>query len=193
LGQTATAEKIRIDGDLEFLSFGIQKSRRYHERLCAFYQGWRDAMKIVAVISGSGAFFLIFSGQEHVAGIISAFVAMWAILDIIAGPDKKSDIHGELAKRFTMLGARLAAAKPDIETYNAILAERYSIEADEPPCKRIIDIISRNDECRARDYSADQIAPISTAQRYLGYFFTFGMGRLERWKEQQQRDHLVDA
>lgn len=164
---------------IQDLSFGVNKSRRYHEFLCSFYTRWRDAMKVVTVISGSGAFFLITQGHKELAELVSAFVATWAILDVIFAPDKKADLHRELGQRFIDLARDIATAPHDRHSYQKLSARRLELEKDEPPCKRLVDLQARNDECRARGFPPECEVPLSRAQRRFGYFLTFGMARLE--------------
>ncbi|MGY3347147.1 MULTISPECIES: hypothetical protein [unclassified Bradyrhizobium] len=102
LGQAETAQE-RLNWDFYDLDFTVQRSRRYHEKLCGFYGVWRDWLKIVSVVAGSGVFVLLMASASHAAEIISAFVAAWAILDFIVEPTKKADQHCELGKKFTDL------------------------------------------------------------------------------------------
>jgi hypothetical protein len=186
LGQTNQA-KGELEQEFFSLDFSVHKSRRYHEKLAAFYGSWRDRMRVVTAIAGSGAFFIVVSGWQHTAVAITAFVALWAILDIIVMPDKKHDRHNELCKRFTSLAAKIQRSLLTKEALKELIAERLLIEENEPPCKRLVDIESRNDEWRSRGYSPDELAPLSGWQRVFGYFVTFGLPRLERWKAERQR------
>lgn len=63
---------------------------------------------------------------------------------------------------------------------------RLRIERDEPPVKRLVDLQARNDECRARNFAPEREVPLSGWQRRFGYFFTFGMARLENWSRSQR-------
>src|SRR5688572_24716946 len=92
------------------LDFSVRKSRRYHEKFCAFYGWWRDAVKVVTVIAGSGLFLLLIGDWKHTAEWLAAFVALWAMLDYLATPDKKAEKHCELNKRFIELGIRVQNA-----------------------------------------------------------------------------------
>lgn len=139
-------------------------------------------MKIATAIAGSGAFLLISSGWQDVATVVVAFIALWAVIDIIFAPDKKSDLHSDLRQKFISLAAEIEAAPRTKESLRALAADRLSIEAREPPCKRLVDLQARNDECRARGFLSSDLVPLSDSQRYLGYFATFGMSRLEKWK-----------
>jgi hypothetical protein len=186
LGQAEATEEEDIAESFYDLSFSAHKSRRYHERLASFYASWRNSARIVTAVSGSGAFLLVSSGQPG-AELASAFVALWGVMDIIMAPDKKADLHKELYRRFTVLARMVDSAEPDREKHRSLLAERLAIEELEPPCKRLVDLQARNDECRARDFPPEDLVPLNGAQRRLGCFATFGMSRLERWKSERQR------
>ncbi len=190
MGQAETeaeAEDLNgLEGDIFDLSFSINKSRRYHEMLCSFYGAWRDWMRIITAVAGSGAFLLVTAKVQGWAEVISAFVALWAVIDVVASPDKKAERHRKLGERFTQLAEKIAVSPHTKETYGANLAERLRIERDEPPCKRLVDLQARNDECRSRDFPPEREVPLNGWQRTLGYFFTFGMSRLERWSRAQR-------
>ncbi len=192
LGQ---ADKAKEDLEQEFFSldFSVHKSRRYHEKLAAFYGSWRDRMRVVTAIAGSGAFFIVVSGWQHTAEVITAFVALWALLDIIVMPDKKHDKHNELCRRFTSLAAKIRRSSSTDAALKELMAERLLIEENEPPCKRLVDLEARNDEWRSRGYSPDELVPLSGRQRFFGYFVTFGLPRLERWKAERQHHATAAA
>lgn len=169
------------------LDFSVHKSRRYHDKLRAFYGVWRDAVKIVTIISGSGLWFLLFAGAPHLAEWLAAFVAVWAVIDYMVAPDRKADQHRRLWEQFTELAAKIERSPRTQDAYSQLAAERLELEKDEPPCKRLVDLQARNDECRARDFPPEDLAPLSGAQRIFGYFATFGMERIEEWKAKRQR------
>lgn len=191
LGSTKTtvdhsAEAQEIIGEFHDLDFAVHRSRRYHDKLAAFYGAWRDWARIVTALAGSGAFVLVVA-DTVVGKWLAGFVALWAVLDIIAMPDKKAQAHSDLSKRFTSLAARIAETAETKEALRALKAARLLIEEGEPPCRRLVDLEARNDECRARGYSPDEIVPLSWKQRRFGRFFDFDMGRLEDWKAERQR------
>jgi hypothetical protein len=182
LGQAKATEE--IDWEFYDLEFAVQRSRRYHEKLSAFYLAWRDRMRMVTAIAGSGAFILVVADSKWGVAL-SGFVALWAVLDIIVAPDKKAELHGDLCKKFVELARRMATASPD--ELGALSASRLLIEENEPPCKRLVDLEARNDECRARGFPPDELVPLSLWQRKLGRYFDFGLERLEQWKADRQR------
>src|SRR6266851_5988928 len=99
LGQAAATAAEEMMLEYHHLNFAVQKSRRYHEKLSGFYGKWRDRMRVVTAVAGSGAFLIVVASSQHAAEWITAFVALWAVLDIIIMPDKKHELHNELSKR----------------------------------------------------------------------------------------------
>jgi len=151
-------------------------------------------MRIVTAIAGSGAFFVVVAQYQHAAEIVTAFVGLWAILDIIVMPDKKHDIHNDLCKRFTSLAAKIQHLPRTEESLRELVGERLVLEQSEPPCKRLVDLEARNDECRARGFPPDELVPLSGWQRFFGYYGAqIGMARLEQWKAERQRSTDASA
>jgi len=187
LGPAPSAEE-RLAGEFYDLDFSVHRSRRYHEKLARFYASWRDRFRIVTACAGSGAFLLIVRDFQVAAEFVTAFVALWAVVDIIVGPDKKHDLHNELCKRFTGLAAKIQQVPNTKESLRELVAERLLIEQNEPPCKRFVDFEARNDECRARGFPPDDFVPLRRWQRELGYYgFQLGMGRIEEWRAARAR------
>lgn len=186
MGPAETTEEAReLKDEFHDLSFSVHKCRRYHEKLTAFYAGWRDSLKVVTVCAGSSAFFLLFAGHERAAQVVIAVVALWGVIDLVYAPDKKADLHNQLRRKFTVLARELETEHQTPENYRRLAARRLELEIEEPPCKRLVDLQARNDECRSRGFPAKDLVPLSSLQRYFGYFFTFGLARLEKWKAAQ--------
>jgi hypothetical protein len=141
----------------------------------------------VTAIAGSGAFLLVVSDVGWFGEGLTGFVALWAVLDIIVSPDKKADLHSDLSKRFTELASQIETAPQSEVALRALKAKRLDIETLEPPCKRLIDLAARNDECRAREFDPAELVPLSRCQRRLGWYFDFGLERLEQWKAERQQ------
>ncbi|UYN94906.1 MAG: hypothetical protein KIT25_23295 [Enhydrobacter sp.] len=192
LGPTEAAKEERRREDLEGgfydLDFAAHRCRRYHEKLTVFYGAWRNAFRVVTVLAGSSAFFVVVAEFQSLAVFITAFVGLWAILDIVWMPDKKHDLHNELCKRFIGLAAKIERAPRTEEALRELRAERLLIEQNEPPCKRLVDIEARNDELRARNFPPEMLAPLTSWQRTAGrYGSNWGLVRLEKWKAEQPR------
>ncbi|HEY8335302.1 MAG TPA: hypothetical protein VIQ05_16030 [Tardiphaga sp.] len=174
--------------DFEDLDFAIHRSRRYHEKLAAFFAAWRDRMRVVTAVAGSAAFFVVVGKYQHAAEVLTAFIGLWAILDIIIMPDKKHDAHNALSKQFTALAAKIESSPKTEGALRDLKTERLLIEVNEPPCKRLVDIEARNDECRAREFPPERQAPLTRFQKWVGYYgWDWDLHRLEQWKAEQGR------
>jgi len=168
-------------------AFGIAKSARYHAKMRAFYQMLSDAVLVGNSILGTSAFVLLFKSTAPVlATWLTGIIAAISSISTALGFSKRADLHSTLARRFIELSAELSEWEANEANLGKARAARLKIEMDEPPPKRLIEIQSRNEEARARGVLEAQIVPLSAAQRALGYFFTFGTMRLERWKSQHQ-------
>ncbi|MBG0801294.1 hypothetical protein IYW40_07340 [Methylocystis sp. H4A] len=169
------------------ISIGVHKSRRYHSKMAAFFQSLNDTVLAANAILGAGAFMVLLGGKDGgLAKALIAVVAIGSAIDNVVGFSKKSKQHSELCRRFTELAADMALWDVNEENYKKAVSERIKIEKDEPPVHRLIDLEARNDELRARGYSEEWLVPLTNAQRRLGYFFTFGMPRLEEWRDKKR-------
>jgi len=194
LGSATTSAEEELSNLFYDLDFSVHKSRRYHEKLAGFYGKWRDRIRIVTAIAGSGAFLIVVAKHQNAAEWITGFIALWAVLDIIIMPDKKHDLHNELCKLFISLAAKIQQSARTELALRELKAERLLIEQGEPPCKRLVDLEARNDECRAQGYPPDDLVPLSKWQRFVGYYgANVGMERLEKWKADHQRQKATSA
>lgn len=184
---TATEKRITWDDDPFYLvSFGVQKSRRYHAKMSGLYQGLSDIVLSLNAILGAGAFMVLIGGANTLfAKVLIGIVAAGSALDTVLGFSKKAKQHYDLCRRFTELAANMVEWEPTEENYKRAVAARLRIEADEPVVKRLIDLLARNEEMRARGYPPSELVPLNPLQRVFGYFFTFGMPRLERWRDER--------
>lgn len=192
LGSTQTSKEggrePDVEGDFYDLEFAVHRCRRYHEKLAIFYDFWRNVFRVVTVIAGSGAFFVVVAKNQELATFVTAFVGLWAVLDIVWAPDKKHDLHKDLCKRFIGLAAKIEESPQTEEALRKLRADRLSIEQDEPPCKRLVDIEARNDELRARNFPPRMLAPLTSWQRFIGrYGWNWDLARLEKWRDEQPR------
>ena len=191
MGQTATAPEAS-EGEVEphswdddpyyVVSIGVHKSRRYHMKMCAFYQSMNDFVLGANAILGASAFMALLGGKNTLlAQILIGIVAALSATDNVLGFGKKSKLHADLGRQFTDLAANMALWDADKQNYRKACAERIKIEKDEPPIRRLVDLEARNDELRCRGYSDKDMVPLNWFQRTFGRLWTFGMPRLERW------------
>jgi hypothetical protein len=172
------------DDPYYLVSFGIHKSRRYHAKMSGLYQGISDLILSLNAIAGAGAFIALIGGKDTLfAQILVGVVALGSALDRVLGFSKRAKRHYDLCRRFTELAASLENWEATENNRRKAAAARLRLEAEEPTIKRLVDLQARNEELRARGYSPEHFVPLSLPQRVFGYFFTFGMRRLERWRD----------
>ncbi|WP_077122509.1 hypothetical protein [Agrobacterium rosae] len=172
------------------MDFRIHKSSRYHEKFRSFYEWLHNAAVLATAVSSTSAFFLLLASQPEIATWLTAIIGVSSILDLLFQFEKKARIHDELRRRFTSLAADTILRDPSTENLRWARSELLRIEGDEPGLRRLIDIQARNEEARARGCAEEDIVPLSRPQRYLGYFGTFDMKRIEHWKaiREKQKD-----
>jgi hypothetical protein len=184
----AAAEKVTWDSYPYYLArFGVHKSRRYHAKMSGAFQSLSSAVLAINALAGAGAFIALLGGKSTLpAQILIGLVAAASAIDTVLGFSKRSKRHFDLCRRFTELAASIEEWEPTETNLKKAKARRLYIEADEPPVMRVIDIIARNEELRARGYPPSDFAPVSRTQALFGYFITFGEERLNRWRDQRE-------
>jgi hypothetical protein len=173
------------DGDFYDVSFAVNRSRRYHAKMRAFYQAWHDYTTAATAISGTSGFIAVISGAPIIAAWLTGIVGIASTLDLVFGFDKKAALHDGLCRRFTELASKIEELDATSENLRRIRELRLEIEKDEPTERRLIDLLAQNEECRARGVSPEKLLKISRMQRMFGYVFTFGLRNIEKQHDSQ--------
>ena len=173
--------------------FAVEKSRRYHAKMREFYDWWHNLARVTTALTGTASFFVLLANGLGIAKWLTAFVAMAAAIDSVFRFERKARTQDGLYRRFTNLSARIAGWQPTPENLQKARAARLNIEADEPPVRRLVDLMAQNEECRARGVGDDGMVPLSMWQRTFGYVFTFGLRRLEQWDNERNRGAASSA
>ena len=151
--------------------------------MASFYQTWEDYTNVANALCGLGAFLFLFGGKDSIAA--QGFVAVVAIASTVAAtlkPSKKAKDHSKLAARFTDLSSAISAREATDGNVRWAKAQRAKIERDEPPVRRLVDLMARNEEYRSRGGLERDMIPLTWLQRTLGYGWTFGLGKVDAWK-----------
>lgn len=173
------------------ISFSVEKCRRYHALMQAHYDRCYNFVRVATALTGTSGFFSLVAGGTEIAKVLTGIVAAAATFDQVFRFNRKARMHEALARRFTELSAKMAAWEPVPGNLKKARAERIRIERDEPPVKRLVDLLASNDEIRARGILDDYCVPLSRWQRRFGYVCTFGMVRLEKWEADQRKARLA--
>jgi hypothetical protein len=197
LGQTAATstkeeliKKWNVDEYWD-IYFAVHKSRRYHSKMQAFYQWASDLVLASNSLLGTAAFVALLGGKSGVlVQVLVGIVAGASALDTAFKWSRKTRTYSELSRRFTELAAKIEEWPPTPANYRKASSERVKIEKDEPPVRRIIDIMARNEELRASGLVKLIVEP-SWLQRHFGYMFTFGLEKLGKERDNKQEDFLA--
>ena len=168
--------------------FSVEKSRRYHAKMQAFYDWSYNLTRAATALTGTASFFVLLAKGTEIAKYLTAVVAAAAGLDSVFRFNRKARTHEALCRRFTELSSKIAGWEPNPANLKKARAERLKIERDEPPVRRLVDIQAQNEEARSRGILDDHLVPLTQLQRIFGYVFTFGMPRLEAWHAKRSKE-----
>lgn len=171
---TTSAEEVM--GDLIALDFGVHKSIRYHAKRRAFFDVTHRVAMLVAVISGSAAFFALVGDRTQVGQIAALVVAIATALDLVFALPENAREHDKLAERFSDLAGELAVAESGLVDGRAIAvlkAKRLAIEKGEPTALDALNVICHNEEAEARGYGRDHIYRVGWGQKVFAQVITF--------------------
>ena len=182
-GQSTVSKLATWDDDDYFdADFSVQKSRRYHAKLRAFYLALSNGTKVASAVSATSAFAFLLSGKPEIATWLAAVIGIVSTFDLVLQFDAKGRLHDDLCKGFTALAAKIVVLPATEQSLQQVKVRRLELEQKEPTERRLVDLQARNEELRSRGAKEDVMVPLSWWQRGFGFVFTFDMTRLERWK-----------
>ena len=173
---------------LRDLLFNVRRSVRYHDKRRHHFERVHNFVTFVAFLLGTGT----------VAASVEAFnTPIWVRLapSVIASTllgvalvyrvSAKAALHNDLKRRFIVLEQRiedLRASSNEGQNMVELIKEKLSIEADEPPIKRILDVICHNELVRAMGFKPIEKDPwhIGCCQRLFAQYFDIGLHSLRR-------------
>ena len=156
--------------------FGVRRSVRYHQRRQSYFEAWRTCIAALQVVFGSSAVAAILANSGAWIGVsLAAVPPLLAAVDLVFGTSGRATLHSALGRRFSQLEADMVPYEAASSTVNGedltrFRQRRLSIEADEPPKLRVVDLLSHNDLVRSA-YTHDSIYPIGWFRRILGQVF----------------------
>lgn len=156
--------------------FGVRRSVRYHQRRQSYFEACHTFIAAMQVIFGSSAVAAILSNSGIWVGVsLAAVPPLLASVDLVFGTSRRATLHSALGRRFSQLEADMVPYEADSSTLSDddlthFRQRRLSIEADEAPKLRVVDLLSHNDLVRGA-YTHDSIYPIGLFRRGLGHVF----------------------
>lgn len=127
--------------------WAVERSARYHDRRRAFFDFWHRLTAGLSLIFASAAAATLLNATGHSVALGAAFiVAVLSAVDLVVGTAERARKHDDLRRRFIGL-LRCIQSDEDLvpETLAAWADERLSIELDEPPIYRALDLLCENE------------------------------------------------
>ena len=149
---------LKVDG----LDFGVEKSKRYHQRRRGFYDTIHKILMFFIIVSGSAAFAELSLNFAAVATAIAA-------LELVLTPALLARKHEMLFRDFSDLAIDIRAKKPNERAYRALHERRLVLEKDEPPVFHALEAHCDNEVRRAweRDKEIIEIGRWSWLTMYV--------------------------
>lgn len=171
-----------LDREYELL-FAVRRSIRYHVRRVQFFERWNRVIKYLTVLSGTATFATVLGelGRDWSMGTALA-VAAFATLELVVSTSEKARDHQQFASRFIEL-ERAMVSRGDLLTEKRLaefVDRRLSIEAEEPPTLRILDVICHNDLVRAMGLPKEETVSLRWYQRWLANFTDVGLHAIQK-------------
>lgn len=166
------------------LLFNVRRSIRYHSRRRQFFDRYRLFTSAMSAIFGSAAIATVMStvGKEYTIAAAAA-ITILSIVDLVVGSARMARLHEDLYRRFIQLEKEIVSIAEEGFSEDALLrftASRLSIEADEPPVKRVLDSLCYNELVRAMGYNQEQFIRVRWYQRLLAQLMDIQQDRLAK-------------
>lgn len=155
------------------LEFDIRRSIRYHERRRAFFSASNKTSEAASVLFGSGAVLSILQDWQPALITLTLVVTGLSTLNLVFGTVGVSYAHADLGKRFIDLQRKVFTAQMTEESYREFIDERLSIERDEPPIKRVVDLMCHNEMVYAGGYGESEFVKIPWYRRLTAHFINW--------------------
>jgi hypothetical protein len=145
------------------LLFNVRRSVRYHDRRTAFFEFLHRLTNFLTILlAGAVLSELLGSPSRPILQALAGIVALLSAADLVIGFARGADTHRSLKRRFIQLENLLHTG----ETTKKLQQERLSIEAEETPIYRVLDVLCHNELCTAMGKDARHIYKVPRLKRW---------------------------
>jgi hypothetical protein len=139
-----------FDQEQDGLLFDVRRSIRYHDRRRAFFEVLHRMTAVLTILlAGSVLFALAIPGEMASWMVCLAVLAsILTACDMVIGYATVANRHAMLRARFCDLEISVLSAQ-DPAAFNACQLDRLTIERDEPPVYRALDLYCYAELCAA--------------------------------------------
>jgi hypothetical protein len=156
------------------LLFDVWRSIRYHDRRRAFFEFVHRVTSALTILLAGGVIFELAGGNDTAWWLkaIGVLAAVLAAFDMVTGYSTRANLHAGLRVRFADLEIAMLSGGIDHETWEGYRRQRLQIERDEPPVYRALDLLCRNEVCRAEGIAPD--VTLNRWQRLTSQLYPWG-------------------
>jgi hypothetical protein len=132
--------------------YRISRLIRYNGKRQRFFDGLHRLVLFTNAILGSSAFVSVISGRPALTAWLTAIVAIVSAMDNVVGFSEQARKFQEQRLKYFDLYCELIATDSDIFTEDYFKEKWLRIDRDSPPTRRVLDVVSRNEEGIARGF-----------------------------------------
>ncbi len=165
------------------LLFSIRRSVRYHTARRKFFDSINNTVTAVSLISGTASVAAILSSHQTTTILLGVLVTVLNALNLVIKSSEKARNHADFVRKFIELEKKLLKkpfAEFTFDELSAIEQERLDIERDEPPIKRVLDIICHNELAIAMGAPPEEIYEVGWWQKTFKNFIDIGAQKISR-------------
>ncbi len=148
--------KEQLENDRESLLWGVQRSIRYHDRRCRFFEKMHRFVIFVGIVGFSSVWTTM---AQNINVNIMFWLALIATIlfaaDLVINFSKLSHLHFDLKQRFGDL-EKFLIDKTDAASLGEGKRQRLTIEQNEPPVMRALDTLCHNELLVAQGYDKEK-------------------------------------
>lgn len=149
------------------VQFGVQRSCRYHTLRQKHFECLSKFISFsIILLSGVWGILLSEGLDSWYVFLGPSLIILFSALDITLKPSAMGMVHKSLAHQFNELEIKMIASENTDDTAKKFQMQRQTIEANEPPSRIVLNIISHNQLCQATN-RADDMYHVSFLRRVL--------------------------
>ena len=164
------------------LLFDVRRSVRYHNRRRQFFDRFSKLSDTFALLSGSGTIITVVStlSTSNAPIYFAAATAIASAVNLVFGTKNNARLHHDLARQFIALEKRLIDPELTPAMLALVEADRLSIEAEEPPALRVLDLLCHNELVKAMGYGKEELFKIPFWKSAFANFYDVFPGSIKK-------------
>lgn len=132
--------------------YRLSRLIRYHGKRQRFFDGLHRLVLFTNAVLGSSAFVAVMSDKPIVTAWLTAIVAVVSAVDNVVGFSERARKYQEQRSRYYDVYCELMLIDRSLFSEDIFREKLLRIDRDSPPPKRVLDVISRNEEDISRGH-----------------------------------------